>query len=925
MSSTKVGSGSQPGQGIVVREVAVYRGPHLFSRTPMVRVQVDLRSLENYPTNLLSGLTEALVSRLPSLKRHGCSYGIEGGFIRRMEEGTWLGHVAEHVALELQNVAGADVARGKTRSVAGHPGVYNIMFAYEDEGLALLAGRFALELVDALLPAELRGLEGADLVATSPLSAFDLPLAIACLKELHFGQALGPTTRSLVTEAEARNIPWRRMDNSSLIEFGYGRHIRRIRASCTSLTSEIATEIAGDKELTNHLLIQAGLPAPQGVIVTTASEAVAAAERIGFPVVTKPVDGNHGRGVNVNLTSTEDIEWGFEQAQVHSRSVLVEQQFAGADHRILVIGGRLVAAAKRVPAHVVGDGRSTLAQLIEQENQDPRRGEGHEAVLTKITVDECLLHYIELSGLTLESVPLKGQQVLLRPTANLSTGGKAIDCTDIIHPDNALIACRAAQIIGLDIAGIDFIAPDISKSVHETGGGIIEVNAGPGFRMHLAPSEGKARNVAAPVLDLLYPPGEPSRIPILAITGTNGKTTTTRMLAHILAATGKKVGMTTSSGVYIGGQRIMEGDCTGPKSARIVLSDPTVDVAVLETARGGMLREGLAFRACDVGCVTNVTADHLGLRGINSLDDLAEVKAIVVEAVRPQGWSVLNADNPHCAAMHSEAGGNICYFSVKSYDRWPDFLKRHVEDGGRAFACDVISQNPELVLYEAGTTLFVAKAAEFPATMNGMAVFNIENALAASAMAYCHGIPLTTIRSALNSFGASYEQSPGRLNVADVGGSKVIVDYAHNPAGLTALAQLVRRMRTQRSTAIGVIGIAGDRRDEDIIEMGRIAAGIFDRLILKEDEDLRGRAKGEAVSLLFKGVRQAGYSIRDVEVVLKEADAVDRALVRAEPGDLVVVTVDNIDAVWQQVSQAAQIASGALVAPDSSLRQMRLS
>lgn len=925
MTSTQASPVAQPGQGIFVREVAVYRGPHLFSRTPMIRIEVDLRSLESHPTNTLVGFTEALTGQLPSLSRHGCSYGVDGGFIRRMQEGTWLGHVTEHVALELQNLAGADVARGKTRSVPDHPGVYNVMFAYEDEEVALLAGRFALELVDSLLPAELRGVEGLDLVAASPLPSFELAQAVASLRTLRLDRVLGPTTASLVAEAEARNIPWRRMDNSSLVEFGYGRHIRRIRASCTSLTSEIATEIAGDKELTNHLLIQAGLPAPQGVIVTNAQEAVQAATQLGYPVVTKPVDGNHGRGVNVGLTSPADVEWGFGQAQVHSRTVLVEQQFAGSDHRILVIGGRLVAAAKRVPAHVVGDGRSSISQLIEKENRDPRRGEGHEAALTKITIDDCLIHYIKLSGLTLHSVPAKGEQVLLRPTANLSTGGKAIDCTDVIHPDNALIACRAAQLVGLDIAGIDFMAPDISKSVRETGGGIIEVNAGPGFRMHLYPSEGKARNVAAPVLDLLYPQGAPSRIPILAVTGTNGKTTTTRMLAHILAAAGWKVGMTTSSGVYIDGHRVMEGDCTGPRSARIVLGDPSVDVAVLETARGGMLREGLAFRDCDVGCVTNVTSDHLGLRGINSVEDLAEVKAIVVEAVKPDGWSVLNADNPHTAAMHSQAGGRTCYISTRSYRDWPDFLKRHVQEGGRAFACDVTSDGSELVLYDAGQTLFVAQAGEIPATMDGMAVFNVENGLAAAAMAYCHGISLNVIRLALSTFGSSYEQSPGRLNMTEAGGARIIMDYAHNPDGLRALGTFVRRMRTDGSNTIGVIGIAGDRRDEDIIEMGRVAAGFFDRLILKEDADLRGRAKGESASLLFRGAREAGYPVRNVEIVLAETDAIDRALARPQEGDLVVLTVDDIDAVWQRVSEAARLKSGHLAPPGSFRREVRAS
>jgi cyanophycin synthetase len=895
----------RPVQTLRVQEIGAYRGPHLHSRTKMVRIQLDLGTLEQYPTNRLPGFTGTLLEHLPGLHGHGCSYGEPGGLVLRMEEGTWLGHVAEHVAIELQNMVGADVARGKTRSVVGSHGVYNVMFEYEHESVGLLAGRFALELVNALLPTELQGVAGADLIAPSPLAAFDLTEALRVLRAAHSDIAFGPTTASIVREAEARSIPWRRMDNTSLVQLGYGKYCKRIRASCSTLTSQIATEIAGDKELTNHLLIEAGLPAPVGVLVTTASEALEAAREIGFPAVIKPVDGNHGRGVNIGLSSHSEVEWGFQQAQAHSRQVLVEQQFVGFDHRILVIGGKVIAAAKRVPAHVVGDGRATIDQLITRKNEDPRRGDGHESALTKISIDECLIRYIARSGHSLASIPEWGKTVMLLPTANLSTGGTAIDCTDDIHPDNALMACRAAQIVGLDIAGIDFVAPDIKKSVVETGGGIIEVNAGPGFRMHLYPSQGKSRNVAAPVLDLLYPAGAPSRVPILAVTGTNGKTTTTRMLAHILAFNGQKVGMTSSTGVYIDGRRIMEGDCTGPKSARVVLGEPTIDVAVLETARGGLLREGLAFDTCDIGCVTNVTADHLGLRGIQTLEELASVKSVVVEAVRRDGWSVLNADDPLVAAMRAEAGGQLCYFSAKSTALWPEFLKDHIRDGGRAVGCDLFSDSFEMILYDRGQTMLICHANEIPATMGGMAAFNVENAVAASAMAVCNGVPLPVIGKALTAFGTSYEQSAGRLNMVERNGVRTIVDYAHNPAGLRAVGDLVKKLKGEIGSCIGVIGVSGDRRDQDILEMGAIAAGLFDRLILKEDYDLRGRPAGGAAAILRQGALNAGFEPSRIEVVLAEHHAVRHAVHAALAGDLIVITADDVARVWEQVSAPA--------------------
>ncbi|WMT92757.1 cyanophycin synthetase [Pelagibacterium sp. H642] len=880
----------------------VYRGPFLYSHTPMIQITLDLGTMENWPTNKLEDFASRLVSTLPGLQKHGCSYREEGGFIRRMEEGTWLGHVIEHVALELQSVVGQRVTRGKTRSVAGKSGVYHVMYAYLDEEVGLSAGRLAMELVEGILPESLRGFADLDEICDDPgFHSFDEGLA--ALREQVASRTLGPTTASLVHEAERRGIPYSRIDDTSLITFGHGCKQKRVRASCSDMTSEIATEIAGDKDLTKLLLDRAGLPVPRGELVRSADEACAAARRLGYPVVTKPLDGNHGRGVNIDLDDDEAVRWGFEQAREHSRTVIVEQFFTGADHRILVIGGEIVAVARRVPAHVVGDGARSILELVEEINKDPRRGEGHSSVLTRIELDDCVDHFLAQMGLTVQSIPAAGEEILLRPTANLSTGGTAIDRTDEIHPDNALIARRAAQIIGLDIAGIDFVCPDIGRSVHETGGGIIEVNAGPGFRMHLEPFQGRPRNVARPVLEMLYPERSDGRVPIFAITGTNGKSTTARMLAHILQETGATVGLTSTTGIYLNGERIQMGDCSGPRSARLVLNEPSVEIAVLECARGGILREGLAFDQCDIGAVLNVSPDHLGLKGIETVDDLAAVKSVVTESVKRTGWSILNADNEHTAAMERNAGGSICYFSLHDRSEWPEFLTEHVADGGRAVCRERVEEAWDVVIYDNGEAIYLMKVDEMPATFGGMADFNAANALAAVAMAYCHEVPLKTIRAALSKFTMSFEQCPGRLNVHDGHGFKTMLDYAHNPDGLKALGHLVTGMAGNHSRTIGLVGIAGDRRDSDIREMGALAMRIFDIVVFKEDGELRGRESGTVAQLLMEGALEAGCSPGRLHVVLPEDEAVDTCLRMARPGDLVVLTADDVEAVWQQVRE----------------------
>jgi cyanophycin synthetase len=893
---------------LVVEEVRVYRGPHYYSETPMIGLRLQLGTLESYPTNLIEGFTQRLLTMVPSLYNHGCSYNEPGGLVRRMEEGTWMGHVIEHVALELQSLGGDRVTRGKTRSVPGTEGEYWCLFAYRYEEVGLLAGRLAIELVESCLPDFLRGAERLDDIVlrdTEPIVTAGQ--AVERLRQVRRRNAFGPTTASLIREADRRGIPWMRLDETcSLVQLGYGRKQKRIQASVTGDTSSVAAELAGDKDLTKHILNQAGIPVPSGKLVKSADEAAAAAAEIGFPVVVKPLDGNHGRGVSIDINSPEEAREAFERATVQTKRtsagvVVVERQIMGDDHRMLVVGGKLVAAALRRPAHAFGDGKHTIAELVAAENLNPLRGDGHESFLTKIPLDEAVLGYLGKSGRSADTVPEFGEMVTLQPTANLSSGGTAEDVTDRVHPMNRLIAERAAQAIGLDVAGIDFMATDISRSALETGGGVIEVNAAPGLRMHLRPTKGQGRNVARPIVQSLFPKGN-GRIPIIAITGTNGKTTTGRLVSEIMQAAGNRVGLTSTNGIYLDDMRIAAGDMAGPKSARMVLRDPSVDVAVLETARGGILREGLAFTQCDVGAVLNVAADHLGQKGVHTVEHLARVKAIVVESVRRGGHSVLNADDPYVDIVRRNAGGEIIYFSLKAPADWPDFLRKHVDRGGMAVIWDrSLETGQDVLLYEDGLTYPAACASTIPITVQGWAEYNVANVLAAIAMTYAAGVDLSVIEGALRKFVPSPELLPGRLNVFEEGGIKVIVDYVHNPHGLEAVGGLVKRMRANGSRAIGVISIAGDRRDEDVRKMGRLAADAFDEVIFREDLDLRGRESGVVSRILGEGAEAAGKPFACVQ---SEELAIQEAVHRCHMGDFVVVAVEKVDQAALTVREA---------------------
>ncbi len=886
--------------GMRVRETAVYRGPHLYGSRPMVRVRIDLGDLEKWPSHRIPGFVDALVELLPGLSRHGCSLGRPGGFLERLQDGTWLGHVVEHVAIELQCMVGSPVTRGKTRSVRGEPGVYDVLVAYEDPEVALAAAAVALRLVSSLLPEPLAAFhEGRLRMPQEGPGDGPIP-GLAAVSALAARRRLGPTTSSLVEAARRRGIPVHIPGDGSLVRLGYGANQRRLRASITDATSHLAVELAGDKQRTRQALRHAGLPVPSGEVVTTAAEAVRVAERIGGPVVLKPLAGNHGRGVSIGLNGADEVTLGFELAQAHGGRVIVEEFVVGRDYRALVIDGRLAAVAERRPARVTGDGEHTIEQLVELANADPRRGPGHARALTRIRIDAEAQLVLDTQGLDGTSVPHAGRVVLLHRTANLSTGGDAIDRTDEVHPRNVAALERAARAIGLDIAGIDISCPDLSQPLDEVGGAILEVNAAPGFRMHLAPSGGTPRDVARPVIDMLYPPGTSSLIPVIGVTGTNGKSTSVRMIAHIFASSGKHVGMTTTSGIYIDGERVAKVDASGPRSAQRVLDDPAVEVAVLEVARGGLLREGLAVPRLDVGVLLNVSADHLGLGGVHTLKQLARVKSVVVRAVRRDGLSVLNADDPLVVPLAEVAGGRIGWVTLQPLSPW---LLGRLRQGELVAALE----SGALVIHDGpGRRHELMPASQLPAALGGVAAFNVQNALAAAAAGFARGIPPSHIAEALGSFDSSFEQNPGRLNITRAPGFTTIVDYGHNPAALTALGTTLAGMRDDHERLIGVVSTPGDRRDEDILEVGRIAAGIFDVLIFRERPDGRGREPGGVVSLLQEGARAGGASDDTIHIVLDERGAMDLALRSACERDLVVLLPTDVDGTWQQVQDFAQ-------------------
>ena len=854
-----------------IEEIKIMRGPNYWSvrRSKLIQMKLNLEEMEQRPTNTIAGFRERLELMFPTMYEHRCSEGVAGGFFQRVDEGTWMGHVIEHVALELQTLAGMDTGFGRTRGT-GKEGEYYVVFSYMEEDAGVYAAKAAVRITQAI----------ADNVE------YNLEEDIMQLREIREDTCLGPSTGCIVEEAAKRNIPFIRLNKHSLVQLGYGIHQKRIRATIASTTSNIAVDIACDKEETKNLLEAAEISVPRGVIVRSEEGLKAAIEKLGYPLVLKPVDGNHGKGATTNI-----IDWGMAikalaAAQVYGRSIICERFIAGFDFRVLVINNKFICAALRTPAAVTGDGEHTIQWLVDETNKDPRRGYGHEKVLTSIKLDDFSEIMLREKGYTLETIPPKGELVLLKPTANLSTGGTSTDITDEVHPNNIFMCERISKIIGLDICGIDIMAPDLREPISQNGGAVLEVNAAPGFRMHIDPAVGIGRNVAEPVIDMLFPKGSEGRIPIIAITGTNGKTTTTRLVAHIAKGAGYKVGYTTSDGVYIQNQLLMKGDCTGPVSAQFVLKDPTVDFAVLECARGGILKNGLAFQNCDIAIITNVSTDHIGLGGIESIEQMAKVKAVVAETVFSYGYAILNADDDLVFAIKNDLNCNIGLFSM---DENNPRIKKHCSGGGLA----AVYENGYVTILKGTWKIRVEKVADIPITFGGKATHNIMNTLPAILATYLYrNIKVDDIKGALQTFIPSAKLTPGRLNFFKFKNFEFLVDFAHNQAGLLLLADFLSKI--DGHPKVGIISGTGDRRDNDIKDLGRISASCFDEIIIRQDKNLRGRTAVEIVNLLVEGINEAKTKEIPVKIIYNEREAIMYAYQHAVPGSLITIMCDVV-------------------------------
>jgi cyanophycin synthetase len=844
-----------------ILKIQTLRGPNYWSiqRHQLVVARLDLEDFHLKRPSFYQNLCRVL----PSFA--GKEYDND------ISDGQFLAEMVKDIAIALQGYVGMQVEFGTVKPTVEH-NIYQVVFEYQTEDAGRYAARAALRICTSILE-------------TGTYATHELQEDLRDLRDIRLDGQLGPSTESIVAEAQARGIPWLELGSRAMIQLGYGVYQSRIQATLSNKTGILAVELACDKEGTKQILRDSGIPVPRGTTIRSPKYLEDAISEVGgFPIVIKPLNGNHGRGITIDVRTLDEAIDAFDLSQEVSEEVIIERFHTGRDHRVLVVNGKVVAVAERVPANVTGDGVSSIAKLIEITNQDPRRGDGHDNVLTRIEIDRTSIDVLARQGFTLESVPPLGQVCYLKATANLSTGGVSVDRTDEIHPENIWLAERVAKIIGLDIAGIDVVTEDISRPVRETDGAIVEVNAAPGFRMHTAPSIGTPRNVAAPVIDMLYPTGAPSRVPIVSITGTNGKTTTTRLTAHIFKQTGKRIGYTTTDGIYIGDFLVEKGDTTGPYSAQVILRDPTVEVAVLETARGGLLRSGVGFAGCDVGVVMNVQADHLGIGDIDTIEDLAKLKSVVVKNVMPSGYAVLNADDPLVSVMAKEVSAKVAYFSMETDNA---LVKSHIEQGGLA----AIYENGFITIAKGDWKIPVAEAVNVPLTLGGRAAFMIQNAMAATLAAFTQDVQIEQIRQGLATFVASSAQTPGRMNLFDLGKFHALVDYAHNPAGFKAIAEFIQKWEGE---AVGVIGAPGDRRDEDIIELGQLAAKMFTRIFIKEDKDLRGRAPRVVADLMRQGVESVSDSIPCI-TILDEAEALTAALDSAPPKGLVVVFPDKVD------------------------------
>ncbi|NDK55710.1 cyanophycin synthetase [Pontibacter fetidus] len=852
-----------------ILELKIMRGPNYWSikHPKIIVLKLDMEELQHLQTNEIPNLSQKIQKLFAGMYKHRSSAGTEGGFIRLLEEGTVLGKVVQHIALELQTMAGMNCGYGR-RYANGQPGVETIVFSYQEERAGTYAAEAAVRITEALARNE----------------KVSIIQDVAKLHQIREDEYFGPTTEAIVQEAINRNIPYIQNRQTSHIHLGYGIYQKRIQAAMSNNTSFFAVENAGDKNMTKDILEEAGIPVPQGRTVYSLRELEEAIDALDYPIVTKPLDGNQGKGASINIQNWKDAAKGFAEAQRYSQAVMVEQFIQGFDYRLLVINGKFVAAAKRTPAMVVGDGVSTIRQLINQVNKDPRRGVGHEKELTHIKVDRVTRSILREKEITLQTILGFGEELHLKKTANLSTGGTATDVTDIVDSYNVLMAERIAGIIGLDICGIDIMTSDIAIPLPDTRGAVIEVNAAPGLRMHISPTEGLPRNVAEPIIDMLFPHGCPSRIPIIAVTGTNGKTTTSRLISHILNFKGHKVGFTTTDGIYIQGKKIIKGDTTGAYSSEFVLKDPTVNYAVLEVARGGMLRSGLAFRQCDIGIVTNVSEDHLGLGDIHTVEDMAKVKAVVPKTVCSEGYAILNADDDLVFDMATGLRCKVAFFSLNENN---PRITEHISKGGLA----AVFEDGYISIFKNTYKIRVDRVADIPITFGGKARFNIYNVLAATLAAYISHMEISEIKTALRTFIPSHETTPGRMNLFKLPKVEVLIDYAHNMASMEAIGDFIKN--TNAHPKIGIIAGVGDRRDEDMRQVGRIAAEIFDEIIIRQDKDLRGRTGEEINNLLKEGIFTVKPELEPIEIK-QESSALAYAIEYAPQNAFIALFSEDI-------------------------------
>jgi cyanophycin synthetase len=876
-----------------IKSIQAIEGANVHSYRPVIRAIVDLQERVEVMSNQLGDFTNRLVACLPTLADHYCSRGKPGGFLERLEEGTLLGHILEHVTIELLTLAGQTIAYGKTLSIPESPGVYEIIYNYQSKEGAFEAFQQAFDLIESLL----RGKER------------DVSSIINTITNVIEENSLGASTQAIVEACKERGIPVQRLNDRSLLQLGYGQRQRRVQAAMTDKTSCIAADISCDKGLTKSLLRSGGIPVPEGSVVWTEEEAVRVLQKLGSQVVVKPYNGNQGKGVSLRMTTEAEVRSAFRLAQTYGDEIVVEEYIEGQHYRLLVIGGRLVAAARRIPAYVVGDGCSSIKELVEQVNQDPQRGQGHQKALTKINIDSVVIMALAQRNLSIDSVPLANEIVYLRESANLSTGGVAEDVTDLVHPDNLNLAIYAAQIVGLDIAGVDLVIEDIRESFRKRNGYIIEINAAPGIRMHHYPSFGRERNIGKEIVDMVLPLGN-GRIPIVAVTGTNGKTTTTRMIGRMLLNQQLHVGMATTDGIFIKGNMLLKGDTTGPESARIILRHPEVQVAVLETARGGILRAGLGYDYADIAVITNISNDHLGQFGIETVEDIAYVKSLVAEVVQKHSYVILNADDAKVIEMGQRTKGKIIYFSTEKDNI---HVRKHLAKGGIA-----VFVRRGIILVCRGTESFrICAVKQVPITWEGKAKHNVQNVLAAVAAGWCLGLSAEAIRNSLKRFNAGVQDNRGRLNHYELGGVQVFIDYGHNAAGIEEIIKTLKKFKGR--SLVGCLTMPGDRPDESIRDVARIAAKGFQRLIIREDEDLRGRKPGEVAGIIYNTAVETGMDPKCIAIVLGERQAFQYGLDTCSQGDIFVMFYEYIELIEEEITLRLSLEdkSGLSVQPEA--------